>query len=103
MDASVNSFQTIQFDQGTLVPFILTCNWLTVFEYPATIVIYKYKERSKMDKLQIRFDKEESKYYVYFNGPFGSCAYQSDPFDTLEAAETFKQEQLDSADVEDEE
>ena len=56
-----------------------------------------------MDKLQIRFDKEESKYYVYFNGPFGSCAYQSDPFDTLEAAENFKQEQLDSADVEDEE
>jgi hypothetical protein len=49
-------------------------------------------------QLKIRFDEEERKYYVYFDGPFGSCAYQSDPFDTLEAAEAFKQEQLDSAD-----
>jgi hypothetical protein len=50
-----------------------------------------------VDELKIRFDKEERKYYVYFDGPFGSCAFQSDPFDTLEAAEAFKQEQLDSA------
>ena len=49
-----------------------------------------------MDELKIRED--EGKYYVYFNGPFGSCAYQSDAFDTLEAAEAFRQEQLDSAD-----
>jgi hypothetical protein len=49
-----------------------------------------------MDELKIRED--EGKFYVYFNGPFGSCAYQSDPFDTLEAAEAFRQEQLDSAD-----
>ena len=49
-----------------------------------------------MDELKIRED--EGKYYVYFDGPFGSCAYQSDPFDTLEAAEAFRQEQLDSAD-----
>jgi len=54
-----------------------------------------------MDQLKIRED--EGKYYVYFNGSFGSCAYQSDPFDTLEAAETFKQEQLDSADFGDQE
>jgi len=51
-----------------------------------------------MNELKIRFDQEENKYYVYFNGPFGSCAYQSDPFDTLEAAEAFKQDQEDSAD-----
>lgn len=56
-----------------------------------------------MDELKIRFDQEESKFYVYFNGPFGQCAYQSDPFDTLEAAEVFRQEQLDSADVGDQE
>jgi hypothetical protein len=55
-----------------------------------------------VDELKIRFDEEENKYYVYFNGPFGQCAYQSEPFDTLEAAETFKQEQLDSADLGDE-
>ena len=56
-----------------------------------------------MDELKIRFDKEERKYYVYFNGPFGSCAYQSDPFDTPEAAEAFRQEQLNSADFGEEE
>ena len=56
-----------------------------------------------MDELKIRFDEEENKYYVYFNGPFGSCAYQSDPFDSLETAEAFKQEQLDSADLGDQE
>ena len=54
-----------------------------------------------VDELKIRED--EGKYYVYFNGPFGSCAYQSDAFDTLEAAEAFRQEQLDSADFGDEE
>ena len=51
-----------------------------------------------MDELKIRFDEDENKYYVYFNGPFGQCAYQSDPFDTLEAAEAFRQEQINSAD-----
>jgi len=55
-----------------------------------------------MDELKIRFAEVESKYYVYFNGPFGSCAYQSDPFDTLEAAEAFRQEQIDSANFGDE-
>ena len=54
-----------------------------------------------MDQLKIREDG--GKYYVYFNGPFGSCAYQSDPFDTVEAAEAFRQEQLDSADFGDQE
>ena len=54
-----------------------------------------------MDQLKIREDL--GKYYVYFNNPFGSCAYQSDAFDTLEAAEAFKQEQLDSADFGDQE
>ena len=49
-----------------------------------------------MDQLKIRED--DGKFYVYFNGPFGQCAYQSDPFDTLEAAEAFKQEQENSAD-----
>ncbi len=49
-----------------------------------------------MYELKIRED--EGKFYVYFNGPFGQCAYQSDPFDTLEAAEAFLQDQLDSAD-----
>ena len=49
-----------------------------------------------MDQLKIR--EGEGKFYVYLNGPFGSCAFQSDPFDTLEEAEEFKQEQLDSAD-----
>jgi hypothetical protein len=56
-----------------------------------------------VDELKIRFDEDEGKYYVCFNGPFGSCAYQSDPFDTLEAAEAFRQEQSDSADFGDNE
>ena len=56
-----------------------------------------------MDELKIRLDEDEKKYYVYCNGPFGSCAYQSDPFDTLAEAETFKQEQEDSADIGDQE
>lgn len=56
-----------------------------------------------MDELKIRFDEDSGKYYVYFNGPFGSCAYQSDPFDTLEAAEEFRQDQIESADFGDEE
>lgn len=55
-----------------------------------------------MDELKIRFDEEENKYYVYFNGPFGQCAYQSEPFDTLFEAEAFKQDQEDSADLGDE-
>lgn len=50
-----------------------------------------------MDQLKIRFDEEEKKFYVFFKGPFGSCAYQSDPFLTLAEAEAFCQEQLDSA------
>ena len=50
-----------------------------------------------MNKLKIRFDEEENKYYVYFEGPWGQCAYQSDPFDTLEEAQAFKQEQEASA------
>jgi hypothetical protein len=70
--------------------------------------MYTYAEkaglqRNIMDELKIRLDKEENKYYVYFDGPFGSCAYSSDPFDTLEAAEAFKQEQENSADFGDEE
>lgn len=56
-----------------------------------------------MDKLEIRFDEEENKYYVYFNGPFGQCAYQSDPFNTLAEAEAFRQEQEDSAEFGDKE
>ncbi len=56
-----------------------------------------------MDELKIRFDEEENKYYVYFNNPFGGCAYQSDPFDTLEEAKAFRQDQEDSADFGDEE
>jgi len=54
-----------------------------------------------MDELKIRED--EGKFYVYFNSPFGLCAYSSDPFDTPEAAEAFKQEQENSADFGDEE
>jgi hypothetical protein len=54
-----------------------------------------------MNQLKIRED--DGKFYVYFNDPFGSCAYQSDPFDTLEAAEAFRQEQIASADFGDEE
>ena len=56
-----------------------------------------------MDELKIRFDNEERKYYVYFLGPFGSCAYQSEPFDTLAEAEAFRQDQVDSAESGDEE
>ena len=56
-----------------------------------------------MDELKIRFDEIECKYYVYFDSPFGSCAYQSDPLDTLAEAEAFRQEQLDSADFGDKE
>jgi hypothetical protein len=61
--------------------------------YNTCIVV---KKESTVDELKIRED--DGKFYVYFNGPFGQCAYQSDPFDTLEAAEAFRQEQLDSAD-----
>jgi hypothetical protein len=53
-----------------------------------------------VDQLKIRED--EGKFYVYFDGPFGQCAYQSDPFDTLFEAEAFKQDQEDSADFGDE-
>ena len=56
-----------------------------------------------MDELKIRFDEDEKKYYVYSNGPFGQCAYQSDSFNTLAEAEAFKQEQEDSADIGDQE
>ena len=56
-----------------------------------------------MDELRIRYDEYEGKYYVYFSGPFGSCAYQSDPFLTLAEAEAFKAEQEDSADFGDQE
>jgi hypothetical protein len=49
-----------------------------------------------MNELQIRFDEDELKYFVYFLGPFGQCAYQSDPFDTLSEAEAFKQDQENS-------
>ena len=67
------------------------------------VIVYNKRiqteKESIVDELKIRFDKEEGQYYVYFNGPFGSCAYQSDPFLTLEAAEAFRQEQLDSADL----
>lgn len=52
---------------------------------------------------KIRVDEDEHKYYVYFNGPFGSCAYQSDPFNTLAEAEAFRQEQIESANFGDEE
>jgi hypothetical protein len=54
-----------------------------------------------VDQLKIRED--EGKFFVYFNGPFGSCAYQSDPFDTLAEAEAFRQEQENSADFGDQE
>ncbi len=67
---------------------------MTVFEDPATILTYKHNERSRMEELKIRED--EDKFYVYFNGPFGSCAYQSDPVDTLAEVEEFKQDQEDS-------
>jgi hypothetical protein len=50
-----------------------------------------------MDELKIRFDEIENKYYVYFLGPFGQCAYQSDAFDTLFEAESFMKNQEDSA------
>ena len=56
-----------------------------------------------MDELKICFDEDDGKYYVYFNGPFGSCAYQSDPFLTLAEAEAFHQDQIDSAESGDEE
>lgn len=52
---------------------------------------------------ELRIREDEGKYYVYFNGPWGHCAYQSDPFDTLAAAEAFKEDQEDSADYGDEE
>jgi hypothetical protein len=68
------------------------------FCYNMSIVINK---ESVMDELKIRED--EGKYYVYFNGPFGSCAYQSDSFDTLAEAEAFRQEQENSADFGDQE
>jgi hypothetical protein len=51
------------------------------------------------DELKIRFDETDRKYYVYSNAPWGHCSYQSDPFDTLAAAQAFKQEQENSADL----
>jgi len=50
-----------------------------------------------MTELKIRQD-DTGKFYVYFDGAFGQCAYQSDPFETLTEAQAFKQEQEDSAD-----
>ena len=52
-----------------------------------------------MSELKIRFDESERKYYVYFNDPWGNCAFQSDAFDTLAEAEEFKADQEDSADL----
>lgn len=52
---------------------------------------------------ELKIREDGGKYYVYFNGPFGSCAYSSDPFLTLAEAEAFLQEQLDSADIGEEE
>lgn len=56
-----------------------------------------------MDELKIRYNEDEGLYYVYLTGPWGQCAYQSDPFNTLAEAEAFKQEQEDSADFGDQE
>ena len=56
-----------------------------------------------MNDLQIRFDEDELKYFVYFLDAFGHCAYQSEGFDTLAAAETFRLTQIESADSGDEE
>jgi len=53
--------------------------------------------------VELKIREDEGRYYVYFDSPFGQCAYQSDPFNTLEEAEAFKQEQEDSADFGDEE
>ena len=55
------------------------------------------------DKVELKIREDEGKYYVYFNGPFGSCAYQSEPFDTLAEAQAFKQDQINSADFGDNE
>jgi hypothetical protein len=50
-----------------------------------------------MTELNIRYDEDEQKYYVYFEDSWGNCMFQSDAFDTLEEAEEFQQEQLESA------
>ena len=55
----------------------------------------------RMDELKILFDEDTGKYYVYFNGPWGQCAYQSDPFDTMEEALAFKKDQEDNANYSD--
>jgi predicted RNase H-like HicB family nuclease len=50
-----------------------------------------------MTELNIRYNEDEQKYYVYFEDPWGNCMFQSDAFDTLEEAEEYQQEQLESA------
>ena len=50
-----------------------------------------------MPELNIRYNEDEQKYYVYLDDPWGNCMFQSDAFDTLEEAEAYRQEQLESA------
>ena len=66
-------------------------------------MIQRVTQKESMDELRIRFDEDEGKYYVYFLGPFGSCAYQSDPFATQAETEAFRQDQINYADLGDEE
>jgi hypothetical protein len=50
-----------------------------------------------MTELNIRYDEDEQKYYVYFEDAYGNCVFQSDAFDTEDEAEEFRDEQLESA------
>ena len=49
-----------------------------------------------MTQLNIRYDEGEQKYYVYFTDAWNNCVFESEGFDTLIEAESFKQDQEDS-------
>jgi hypothetical protein len=49
-----------------------------------------------MTELNIRYNEDEQKYYVFFEDSWGNCVFQSVAFSTLEEAEAYQQDQLQS-------
>lgn len=50
-----------------------------------------------MTELNIRYNEDVQKYYVFFEDAWGNCMFQSDAFDTLDEAEAYREEQIESA------
>ena len=50
-----------------------------------------------MTELNIRYDEDGQKYYVFFEDAWGNCFFQSDAFDTESEAEEYREEELAAA------